>query len=82
MIGGRLAIAFLIWLAVALYLAARRRYAGPNLALVVTGLAAYLVALALSDQPETAGLTGALVSLAALGGGLTVRGHDRDRQRP
>ncbi len=82
MIAERLALALLIWSAVTAYLVVRRRYTGPNLGLVIVGLAAYLVALALSDQPEAARVTGALVSLSALGGGLVVRGLERGRRRP
>ena len=72
-----------LWLVVVAYLGVRRQYDPRNLALVALGFAAFLVALALADQfPNSAvSMSGALVSLAALGGGLIVRGVDAERSR-
>lgn len=79
----RLAFALILWTVVVSYLGLRARYARRNLLLVAAGFGAFLVALALHDQQLASGasLAGAFIALAALSGGLTVRGVDDERRR-
>lgn len=75
----RLLAGFVLWIITIGVLALRQRYAPHNLALVAAGTALFVAVLAISVDPTFDAPP--LISLAAISGGLVVRGVDAEVRR-
>ncbi len=71
----RLLVGLLVWAMAVAYVAIRHTYSPTNLLLIAVGSALTLIALAVNPDD------GVVISLAALGAGLWVRGADTEKRR-